>query len=106
MEIVENYYKSTANAENKDQMLLPQNPIDISADKSSTTEHKFNIVDSSILHSVLDLLCTLLKKSKGKKQEDFAKIIDVFPQLLEYIRKSDDMFLLLHGTSTLKTFIH
>ena len=107
MEIVDNYYHSTANLENKDSMLVPQNPIDLSADKSSTTEQKpMNIVDSSILHSVLDLLCTLLKKTKGKKQEDFVKIIEVFPQLLEYIRKSDDMFLLLHGTSTLKTFIH
>ena len=65
-----------------------------------------NIVDSSILHSVLDLLCTLLKKSKGKGQEHFNKIIEVFPQLMDYIKRSDDMFLLLHGTNTLKTFIH
>ena len=38
MEIVDSYYHSTANIENKDQMLVPQNPIDISADKSSTTD--------------------------------------------------------------------
>ena len=34
------------------------------------------------------------------------KIVEVFPQLINYINKSDDMFLLLHGTTTLKTFIH
>jgi hypothetical protein len=38
MEIVENYYSSTANVDNKDSVLQLQNPIDISADKSSTTE--------------------------------------------------------------------
>lgn len=35
MEIIDNYYSTTANVDNKDQMLVPQNPIDISADKSS-----------------------------------------------------------------------
>ena len=68
MEIVDNYYHSTANVENKDLVLQPSNPIDLSADKSSTTDQKpMNIVDQSILHSVLDLLCTLLKKTKNKK---------------------------------------
>lgn len=33
------------------------------------------------------------------------KIIDVFPQLLNFVRKSEDMFLLLHGTAALKNFI-
>lgn len=32
--------------------------------------------------------------------------MDVFPQLLDYVHKSEDMFLLLHGTAALKTFIH
>lgn len=40
MEIVENYYHSTANVDNKDSLLQPHNPIDISADKSSTTEQR------------------------------------------------------------------
>lgn len=53
-----------------------------------------------------DLLCTLLRKTKDKQSADFAKIIDVFPKLLEYVHKSEDMFLLLHGTAALKTFIH
>ena len=30
----------------------------------------------------------------------------MFPKLLEYVLKSEDMFLLLHGTSALRTFIH
>lgn len=38
--------------------------------------------------------------------EDFSIIIDTFPKILEYVRKSEDMFLLLHGTAALKTFIH
>ena len=32
--------------------------------------------------------------------------MDAFPKLLEYVSKSEDMFLLLHGTSALRTFIH
>jgi hypothetical protein len=108
MEIVDNYYQNTANVDNKDSVLQPQNPIDISADKSSTTEGRVlqGIVDSSILNHVLDLLCTLLKKTKEKNSEDFKKITDVFPKLLEYVLKSEDMFLLLYGTTALKTFVH
>jgi hypothetical protein len=37
MEIIDNYYQSTPNAENKSLMLVPQNPIDLSADKSSSS---------------------------------------------------------------------
>jgi hypothetical protein len=87
-------------------MLLPSNPIDLSADKSSSDQKPQNIVDSSILQHVLDLLTTLLKKTKDKTSPEFVKIIDQFPKLLEYVLKSEDMFLLLHGTFTLKTFIH
>jgi hypothetical protein len=54
----------------------------------------------------MDLLCTLLKRTKDKTSPEFSKIIDVFPKLLEYVHKSDDMFLLLNGTSTLRTFIN
>lgn len=54
----------------------------------------------------MDLLVTLLKKTKNKKSPDFIKIIETFPKILEYVHKSEDMFLLLHGTSALKTFIH
>lgn len=87
-------------------MLVPQNPIDISADKSTSDQKASNMIDSSILQHVLDLLCTLLKKTKDKSSPEFVKIIETFPKLLEYVNKSEDMFLLLHGTSTLRTFIH
>ena len=33
-------------------------------------------------------------------------MVRVFPQLLDYIKQSEDMVLLLQGTITLKTFIH
>jgi len=29
----------------------------------------------------------------------------IFPELLNFMLKSEDMFLLLHGTTTVKTFI-
>lgn len=54
----------------------------------------------------MDLLNTLLKRTKDKSSVEFGKIMDLFPKLLEYVYKSDDMFLLLNGTSTLRTFIH
>lgn len=53
----------------------------------------------------MDLLCTLLKKT-DKESSDFNKIIDVFPKILDYVNKSEDMFLLLYGTQTIKTFIY
>ena len=62
------------------------------------------MVDASILSHVLDLLCSLLKNSKT--DEDRVKIVKTFPDLLKYVEKSDDMFLLLNGTQTMKTFIH
>ena len=55
-----------------------------------------NVVDASILSHVLDLLCSLLKNSKD--DEDKEKVVQVFPQLLSFVQKSDDMFLLLNGT--------
>lgn len=88
-------------------MLLPQNLVDLSADKSSNADQRpQNIIDSSILQHVIDLLCTLLKKTKDKDSEDFIKITNVFPKLLDFVLKSEDMFLLLHGTTALKTFIN
>ncbi len=54
----------------------------------------------------MDLLCTLLKRTKDKTSPEFGKILDLFPKLLNYVHKSDDMFLLLNGTSTLRTFIN
>ena len=64
------------------------------------------MVDASILTHVMDLLCTLLKRTKDKSSPEFGKIMDVFPKLLNYVHKTDDMFLLLNGTSTLRNFIN
>lgn len=63
-----------------------------------------NSVDAGILAHVLDLLCSLLKKASSV--EDRSHIASVFPDLISYVERSDDMFLLLHGTTTLKTFIN
>ena len=85
MEIIENYYNQTPNVDNKDSTLTLLNPIDLSADKSSQSidPKPLAMVDSSILQNVIDLLCTILKKTSADKQaEEFSKIIDVFPKLL------------------------
>mmetsp|Transcript_21600 Transcript_21600/g.15839 ORF Transcript_21600/g.15839 Transcript_21600/m.15839 type:complete len:83 (+) Transcript_21600:1330-1578(+) len=82
MEIVENYYNSTANVDNKDQVLVPQNPIDLSADKSSSSQldqKQQTLIDSSILSHAIDLLCTLLKKTKNQQSEEYQKVLAVFP---------------------------
>jgi hypothetical protein len=41
-----------------------------------------------------------------KDNEEKKKVVMIFPHLIEYLNASDDMFLLLHGTTTMKTFIH
>jgi len=46
-----------------------------------------------------------LKKTKPDTEE-FAKIMQVFPDLLRMTTESEDMFLMLHGVTALKTFIH
>jgi hypothetical protein len=72
-----------------------------------TVEHRvMSVVDSTILSHVLDLLCTLLKKTNKETHEQaFSKIIAVFPKLMNFVKKSEDMFLLLHGTVAIKNFI-
>lgn len=102
MDIIDMYYKATPNAENKDLILAPQAKGDEVFDK----EPKQAIVDASILTHVMDLLNTLLKRTKDKSSPEFGRIMDLFPRLLQYVLKSDDMFLLLNGTSTLRTFIN
>ena len=103
MEIVDIYYKQTANSENKDQQLVPQaKAVDDDVEKKPQVQ----IVDASILTHVVDLLTTLLKRTKDKTSPEFSKIIDLFPKLLDYVHKSDDMCFLLNGTMTLRTFIN
>jgi hypothetical protein len=101
LEIIDLYYQSTPNADNKDQILVPQAKGLEVQDKDSKP-----LVDASILTHVMDLLCTLLKRTKDRTSPEFGKILDLFPKLLNYVHKSDDMFLLLNGTSTLRTFIN
>lgn len=81
--------------------------LDSSNEKSKMSDMKVvNVIDSTLLMHVLDLLCTLIKKTDQKTQpEAFKKIIVLFPQLLSFVHKTDDMFLQLHGTTALKTFI-
>ena len=64
--------------------------------KAQEYNQVINVVDASILSHVLDLLCSLLKNSRT--DEDRTKIVCVFPDILKYVEKSDDMFLLLNGT--------
>jgi len=63
------------------------------------------VIDSTILANSLDLIQTLLKKV-DKESPQFQKLIDLFPQLLEKVQKSEDMFFILHVTSALKSFLH
>ena len=108
MDIVEQYYKNTPNVDNKNASLQSlDKQLEVSQSEEETqakTAQVTNVVDSSILQHVLDLLCSLLKYTKT--DDDFEKIVAVFPQLLSFIERSEDMFLLLHGTTALKTFIH
>jgi hypothetical protein len=75
MEIIESYYKSTPNEENKDSMLQMCSVSEsLSLDSSNEKQRPslgdqkvLSVVDSTILQHVLDLLCTLLKKTDQEK---------------------------------------
>ena len=67
-------------------------------------ENADKILDSSILQHSLDILCRLLKKTDPESQEHVA-LIEIFPILLQIALESQDVYLLLHTTSTLRTFI-
>lgn len=113
VEIVESYYTTTPNEDNKDQTMQACSvsesiSLDSSNEKMKSVQdlRLVSVIDSSTLQLVLDLLNTLLKKTNPETQpEDFKKIITVFPKLLQFLKKTDDMFLLLHGTAALKNFI-
>jgi restriction endonuclease Mrr len=79
MDIIEMYYQSTPNAENKDQILVPQAKSD---EVQDVPERKQPLVDASILTHVMELLNTLLKRTKDKSSPEFSKIMDLFPRLL------------------------
>lgn len=67
-------------------------------------ENADKMLDSSILQHSLDILSRLLKKTDPGSQEHSA-VIDIFPILLQIALESNDIYLLLHTTSTLRTFI-
>ena len=104
MDIIEMYYKATPNQDNKDQILVPQAKVDADQLPDHQKESK-PLVDASILTHVMDLLNILLKKT-NRTTPEFGRILDLFPKLLSYVQKSDDMFLLLNGVSTLRTFMN
>jgi hypothetical protein len=104
MDIIEMYYKATPNQDNKDQILVPQAKVDADQLPDNQKESK-PLVDASILTHVMDLLNILLKKT-NRTTPEFGRILDLFPKLLSYVQKSDDMFLLLNGVSTLRTFMN
>lgn len=107
MEIVHHYYTNTPNAENKQHQVSLKDKLanlELVGEKEVAQDIVENSVDAGILAHVLDLLCSLLKKASTV--EDRSRIACVFPDLMSYVERSDDMFLLLHGTTTLKTFVH
>jgi hypothetical protein len=68
LQIIETYFRSTPNEDNKDSKVFSSESasLDSSIDKSRSTKdpRASQSVDSWILQSALDLLVTLLKKSK------------------------------------------
>ena len=53
----------------------------------------------------LDILCTLLKTTDQNSKEHKDLLNFVFPELLKLSLQSEDIYLLLHSTSTMRTFI-
>lgn len=109
MEIVGLYYQQTPNAENKSQQVSLKDglaKLELQSQQQPVTEDiaAQNTVDASILAQVLDLLCCFLKLAQN--DEERAKMAEVIPNLVSFLERSDDMFLLLNGTTALKTFIH
>lgn len=84
--------------------MVPQAKVDADQLPDHQKESK-PLVDASILTHVMDLLNILLKKT-NRTTPEFGRILDLFPKLLSYVQKSDDMFLLLNGVSTLRTFMN
>lgn len=102
LEIVKNYFHIT---NTKDTAILG-NEIRIQNKKEElkALENADTHLDSSILQHSLDILWRLLKKTDPESQEHSA-VIDIFPVLLQIALESQDIYLLLHTTSCLRTFI-
>lgn len=106
MEIVQQYYKNTPNSEGTSKVFTLNDiaSLEMGEFTGIDVQDQKDVVDAGILAHVLDLLCSLLKKAKH--EEEISKIVSIFPDLMGFVEKSDDMFLLMHGTAAIKTFVH
>jgi hypothetical protein len=101
LEIVRNYFQMT---NSKNEAEKAEEYTQQQKDAFRALEGTDSLIDSSVLQHSLDILCRLLKKTDSESPEHIA-LIDIFPILLEIALESQDVFLLLHTTSTLRTFI-
>jgi len=102
LKIVKNYFYMTNT--NKTTDVSSDEHAKKQKDAFRALENADNMLDSSILQHSLDILCRLLKKTDSDSPEHNA-VIDIFPILLQIALESQDLYLLLHTTSCLRTFI-
>lgn len=102
LKIVKNYFYMTNTKGATD--LTAEDNAKRQKDAFRALDDADTMLDSSILQHSLDILSRLLKKTDPESQEHSA-LIDIFPVLLQIALESQDLYLLLHTTSTLRTFI-
>jgi hypothetical protein len=102
LKIVKNYFHMTNTKRNTD--VSSNDHAKKQKDAFRALENADTILDSSILQHSLDILSRLLKKTDPESDEHSA-VIDIFPILLQIALESEDLYLLMHTTSTLRTFI-
>lgn len=89
---------------NTDSLLETEKKIKEQKDAFRELDNADKLLDASILQHSLDILCRVLKKT-DPESEEHSNVIDIFPVLLQIALESEDIFLLLHSTSCLRTFI-
>jgi hypothetical protein len=102
LKIVKNYFHMTNTGKSTD--VTSDEHHKKQKDAFRALENADKMLDSSILQHSLDILSRLLKKTDADSEEHCA-VIDIFPILLQIAIESEDVYLLLHTTSTLRTFI-
>lgn len=102
LKIVKNYFYMTNTKRNTE--MGGEDVAKTKKNEFRALENADKLLDSSILQHSLDILCRLLKKT-DPETEEHAALIDIFPILLQISLESEDVYLLLHTTSTLRTFI-
>jgi hypothetical protein len=102
LKIVKNYFHMTNTKTKTD--VSSNDHAKKQKDAFRALENADTILDSSILQHSLDILSRLLKKTDPESAEHSA-VIDIFPILLQIALESEDLYLLMHTTSTLRTFI-